>query len=137
MMFFSSRMVLSTPPSFVNSYLNVLSLMMAPDNSTPIRLHVPEDRYAHLPALAGTPKTAEAVSCDPTAITGILPQPISLATPLVRLATTAPGRMTFGMILIGRPNSSKIGLDHLPVFISIIWEVLARVYSPKALPHRK
>ena len=43
-MFFRRRIVFSTPPSFVNSYWKVLSLMIALGSSTPMRLHVPEDR---------------------------------------------------------------------------------------------
>ena len=42
-----------------------------------------------------------------------------------------------GMIFRGSESSSKIGWDHRPVFISIICEVLASVYSPTALPQRK
>ena len=38
---------------------------------------------------------------------------------------------------MGRFSFSKIGCDHLPVRISISWEVLARVYSAYGLPERK
>ena len=112
MMFFSSRIVFSTPPSLVNSYAKLLSLTMALGISTPIRLHVPEDRYAQLSPVPGTPSTAEAVSCEPTAMTGIFAQPISLATSSVNSPITVPGMTISGMMSMGRFSFSKIGADH-------------------------
>ena len=67
-------MVSSTPPSFVKSYSKVLSFMIACVTSTPHRDHVPDERYAQLFSPAGTAATAEAVSCEPTAMTGMGPQ---------------------------------------------------------------
>lgn len=41
-------------------------------SSRPTRDHVPEETYAAVPASSiGVPTTADAVSCDPTAITGV------------------------------------------------------------------
>ena len=59
----------STPPSFVKLASRAASLTTGSSSSTPTSPHVPHEMYAAFGVLSGTATIAEAVSCEPTAMT--------------------------------------------------------------------
>src|ERR1044071_8964693 len=67
-MFFKNRVVPNTPPSLENVASKLFSEMIGRFNSHPINDHVPELKKTGSDSSAGTPTTAEAVSCPAGAI---------------------------------------------------------------------
>ena len=63
-------MVPSTPVSLVKFAARLASVSTGWSSSTPTRDQVPQEMYAKSRPRAGTATTADAVSCEPTAITG-------------------------------------------------------------------
>ena len=60
----------STPPSLVKFAARASSVSTGWSSSTPTSPQVPHEMYAASGSVSGTPTTAEAVSCEPTATTG-------------------------------------------------------------------
>ena len=63
------RMRPSTPPSLVKFAVRLASVSTGRSSSTPTSDHVPQEMYAKSGYVAGTPTTADAVSCEATAVT--------------------------------------------------------------------
>jgi hypothetical protein len=80
--------------------------------------------YANRSLLAGTPTTAEAVSCEPTATTDV-PSKTPIVSPGCRIAGKSEGR---------RPSSWISGSDQSRVRTSTSSVVDALVYSAPASP---
>src|SRR2546421_3888896 len=114
-MFLSKRYVPSTPPSFVRLYLSTSGERLARETSIPIRDHVPELMYAHVPALAprvtGTAATADAVSCVAGATTRTSWRPLLSVTGWLSLPRCVPGGTISGRKRVGRPNVFKRPTD--------------------------
>ena len=67
------RIVPSTPPSLVKLASRASSVSTGMSSSRPARAQVPSETYAASSVCIGTPTTADAVSCEPTATTGTTP----------------------------------------------------------------
>src|SRR5262245_18496571 len=115
MMFFRNRTVPPTPPSLVKLAARAPSPVNGAGSSTPISDHGPELMYAHDSPRAGTAATAEAVSCDAVAITGMGCTPVSLATQARRGPSTVPGLTSVPSTCPGRPNDCTSGYAQLRV----------------------
>ena len=108
--FLRNRVVPSMPPSLVKFLSYDTSLMMAFFVSIPIRLHVPDDRYAKFSFAAGTAATALAVSCPATATTGIAPSPVSFCTSGRRFPIRSPGFTILPNLSCDSPtDASRLG----------------------------
>ena len=138
-MFCKKRIRPPTPPSLVNSALRASSVRMGSGNSKPSKDHVPELRKAMAPSplMAGTAATAEAVSCEPTAITFIWPRPVSSAISSRSEPRTLPGITISPNIFLGNPKASMVSHDHSLPLASRSSEVEAMQYSLLAFPVRK
>ena len=108
MMFARKRTVPSTPSSFVKLAVRVSSESTGALSSVPTSDQVPLEMYANDPVWAGTPATADAVSCDPTATTGVgSPVEVRRSRPSTRASPTiSPGSMIGGK-RCSTPNSSR------------------------------
>ncbi|GAA3095408.1 hypothetical protein GCM10020001_009310 [Nonomuraea salmonea] len=82
-----------------------------PGSSTPASDQVPQETYAKAGPAAGTAATADAVSCEPTALTGA-DQPISAATSRRSPPTASPGSRSGGRMPGGRPSCLTSGNAH-------------------------
>src|SRR5262249_6878486 len=129
MTFFSRRIVPPTPPSLVKLHCCTFSLMSGPGSSAPISDQVPELMYAHRSPEAGTAATADAVSCDPGAITGTDDSPVSSATEERRDPSTAPGWTSVPRMCEGKPNALTRLKAQVRAVGSYTWLVLASVNS--------
>src|SRR4051812_49967408 len=90
-------MVPSTPTSLVNPAVRLSSVSTGAVSSTPASDHVPHETYPKRSSAAGTANTAEAVSCEPTAVTGTeAGSPVSAATSARSVPTEEPGRRSGG-----------------------------------------
>ena len=75
----SSRTRPSTPPSFVKFAASASGVSTGRSTSTPTSPHVPHEMYAAASGRIGTATTADAVSCEPTAVTATSgPAPIDV-----------------------------------------------------------
>ncbi|GAB3932500.1 hypothetical protein GCM10027614_01800 [Micromonospora vulcania] len=82
----------STPDSLVKLARRLCSLSTGASSSTPTSDQVPQEMYAKCAPVAGTPTTAEAVSCDPTATTAGSPgSPSSGRTGPIRVPASRSG----------------------------------------------
>src|SRR5438128_1646763 len=97
--------------------------------STPISDQVPELMYAHEAPCAGTAATAEPVSCDAGAMTGIEVSPVSAATPERNGPSTVPGATIEPRMCVGSPNAFTRPNAQPCAVGSYIWLVLASVSS--------
>jgi len=131
--FLSSLVVPQTPPSFVKLKRIASSLRMGAVSSVPIRLHVPELMNAALPR-AVMAATADAVSCEPGAITGVPFSEAFREMPGSRRPTTVPGSTISAGSRDGRPSCSSKSTAHVRVTGFMNCVVLASVYSQTALP---
>ena len=85
-----NRTVPSTPPSLVRLAARASSVSTGASSSRPARAQVPRETYAASSVCIGTPTTADAVSCEPTATTGTTP-PTCSATWGSRSPTSSTG----------------------------------------------
>src|SRR5512133_4282884 len=132
MMFFKRRVVPSMPPSLVMFSSWARGKRQAFCTSIPMSDHVPELRYAQLglPELAaGTPATAEAVSCVGGATTFIGGKPARSATSARSFPSVVPGGTILGKILFGRSNFLSKGMDQFRFTGCTHCVVLPLVYS--------
>ena len=110
------RIVPSTPPSLVKLAARLSSVSTGRSSSTPTSDQVPDEMYAAPGSVIGTPTTAEAVSCDPTAITSRPAAHRSLAlTSSRREPIRVPGSTSGGNSERGRPSMSIKVASQLPV----------------------
>ena len=108
------RMRPSTPPSFVKLARRLSSVSTGCSSSTPTSDQVPQEMYAKRSSRAGTPTTAEAVSCEPTAVRTVdSASPVSRRTSGRRRPTTSPGWRMGGSRPRGTPMASRISTDHV------------------------
>ena len=98
----------STPSSFVKLAARASSESTGALSSVPTSDQVPLEMYANDPAWAGTPATADSVSCDPTATTGVrFPIEVRRSRPSTRASPmTSPGEMIGGKSC-STPKSSR------------------------------
>ena len=98
----------STPSSFVKFAARLASVRIGRSSSTPTSAQVPQAMYANCSPSAGTPTTADAVSCEPTwASTGAVARPASATTSGRIGPTISPGRLVGRRIARGSPSSSS------------------------------
>src|SRR4051794_5684536 len=105
--------------------------------SAPINDQVPELMYAHDIPCAGTAATAEPVSCDAGAMTGIDVSPVSAAIAERSGPSTVPGGTIEPRICVGSPNAFKRPNAQPFAVGSYIWLVLASVNSLTLMPVKK
>ncbi len=87
------------------------------------------------PWAAGTPTTADAVSCDPTATTGVEPgSPVASATSGSSRPTTSPGSRSGGRIPTGTSTRSASPVAQERRRTSYSWVVEALVASAPTSP---
>ncbi len=101
----------STPPSFVKFAARAASLSTGASSSRPTRPHVPQEMYAASGELRGTAATAEAVSCEPTAITGSAAPTCVAATPETS-PMRVPGSTIAGRTDAGMPSRAARSRSH-------------------------
>ena len=103
----------STPPSFVKSARRASSVRTGSSSSSPTSDHVPEEMYAEGSPSAGTATTAEAVSCEPTAITGTSSgRSTAEATSGSSVPIRSPAERSGGRIADGMPTRSASSVAH-------------------------
>src|SRR5947209_1611063 len=95
---------------------------------------VPELMYAQERAPAGTAATAEAVSCVAGTMTGTGPAPVSVASAGRIGPSSVPGCTSVPKSLPGNPNARTRSYAQVRALGSIIWLVLASVYSLHWMP---
>src|SRR5580658_6851049 len=125
-MFFNSRMLPHTPPSFVKLRSRARGVITGSDTSAPSRDHVPELRNT-LSGDIAIAATAEPVSWHAGAITGT-PSSVGATSRLSR-PISVPGWTIGGNNRDGKPSSSINGSAQPRVFASTICVVVAIVYS--------
>ncbi len=103
----------STPSSWVKFASRAASVSTGSVSSSPTRPHVPHEMYAAEGDVIGTATTAEAVSCEPTAITG-RSAPIRAARSGRSDPITAPGSMSGGRMRDGMPMRDASSVSHSP-----------------------
>ena len=130
--FLRNRIVPSTPPSLVKSANRAASVSTGASSSSPTNDQVPEEMYADASPLAGAP-TAEAVSWDPTAITGP-PMPREAPMSGSNGPTRSPAERSGGRIAEGTPTRSASSTAHSCARTSYIPAVEALVRSAPSLP---
>src|SRR5262245_46871217 len=111
--------------------------MSGAGSSTPISDQVPELMYAQEDPSAGTEATAEPVSCDAGATTGIGCSPVSVTTAGRSGPSTVPGWTIVPRICPGNPNDFIRPCAQPRVVGSTIWLVLASVNSLTLIPVNK
>ena len=136
-------MVPSTPVSLVKFAVRLASVSTGWSSSTPTRDQVPQEMYAKSRPRAGTATTADAVSCEPTAITGSGPpgrpgpspvSPGSAATSGRRVPMTLPGWRSAGNSPAGRPARPIRSQAQSRARVSYSWVVDALVTSAPISP---
>ena len=133
--FFESRQVLKTPPSLVKLYERVVGDKPGFLTSVPIMDHVPELIQAKSSTSAGTATTAEPVSWQAGAMTGIEIFPVSGAIFRNRLPRMVPGWVTGPNKWVGMPSASSTGKAQSRLFGSKHCVVVASVNSLVICPH--
>ena len=104
-------------------------------SSTPTSDQVPDDTYANRRSAAGTPTTADAVSCDPTATTVVVVgSPVCSATVGRTRPTTSPGSTSGGNRSVGRSSAANSSADQVRVAASSRPVVEALVISVRRSP---
>ncbi|MEG8035555.1 hypothetical protein QP157_09540 [Sphingomonas sp. LR61] len=109
--FFRNRTRPSTPPSLVQFASRAASDRTGASSSTPTSDQVPEEMYAKSGSVAGTATTAEAVSCEPTSVTGACP-PTASATDGSSGPSRSPGSRRVGRRPAGRPAAARNAGSH-------------------------
>ena len=130
-MFFSSRVVPATPPSFVTLAASACAVITGRGISTPSSDQVPELRNARV-RLAGTAATADPVSWHAGATTGVPAS--SEETDDFRGPMTVPGSTSGGSSSTGKSNSRSSGAAHCRDLASTICVVVALVNSARRTP---
>ena len=116
----------STPPSLVKLAARASSVSTGRSSSTPTSPQVPHETYAASGSVIGTPTTAEAVSWEPTATTGV-PSCLPI---------TVPGSTSSGSRARSRPTSASSSASQSPVRTSSRPVVEALVRSHTFTPVR-
>ena len=125
----------STPVSLLKFAARLASVSTGRSSSIPTSDQVPQEMYAKSSPRAGTPATADAVSCEPTATTGRPGgRPAPAATSGSSSPTTSPGRRSAGKIPRAMPARSISGRDHVRSRTSSSCVVDALVISAPAEP---
>ena len=106
------------------------------ESSQPRTAHVPRLMTAALSSFSGAAARADAVSCEPTATTRIVPLPAGSMLRSIRPRTEGE-RMISPNRRRGIPISSSIRLDQSSLFASSIWLTLAWVCSFALTPHSR
>ena len=128
-MFLRNRTLPFTPSSLQKPWASAASLVIASHASMPMIDQVPDDSQ-RLPApLIGMPATAEAVSWQAVATTGMPALPMTAATASRTGPNTVPGATISPKILRGRPSASITSHAQSPVRGSSNCEVEAIVRS--------
>ncbi len=136
-MFFSSKMDPSAPPSLVKFSANAWSEVTGSRRSTPIKLHVPLLMKALLSSMFGMAATALAVSCEATATTGnVSRKPVSRNTSGRIGPNCVPGNITSGRMETGISTASR-NVRAQPHDEAYIWVVVASECSTVRAPQRK
>src|SRR3569833_4507884 len=125
----------STPTSLVNPAARLSAVSTGAVSSTPASDHVPQETYPNSSSAAGTAKTADAVSCEPTAVTGSDGgSPAGAATSARSEPAGEPGGRSGGNRKRGRPSRASSGSDHAPDRTSYRPVVEAFVTSAPTVP---
>ena len=105
----------STPPSLVKLASLLASVRTGRSSSRPTSPQVPQEIQAAWLVVMGTATTADAVSCDPTAVTGVWAEsPVSAATAGSRVPSTVPGFTSGGKMFLGKPRRAMRSSFQLP-----------------------
>ncbi len=129
------RTVPSSPSSLVKLAARLSSVSTGAVSSRPASDQVPVQMYAKRSPEAGTAATAEAVSCDPTAVTRTGPaSPVSSSTRGVNIPAGSPGRRSGAKRARSIPSRSATSYDQSRVRGSISWVVEALVSSVPCSP---
>ena len=134
--FFRKRVVPSTPPSLVNPASSAAGEPTGESSSSPISDQVPEEMYARgwVSCSAGTASTAEAVSWEPTAITGTSPIPSSAASWGSTVPRRSPGESSGASSAGSTPAASSSSGDQSCVSSASIPVLEALVRSVRRCP---
>ena len=125
----------STPPSFVKPATRPASSSRGSVSSTPTSDHVPLETYANDEVSAGTATTADAVSCEPTSVTGVWAgRPVAAATSGRSVPRVVPGSAIGARIDGSMPTSAASPASQRPVRGSSSPVVDALVRSATATP---
>ncbi|CAM5435309.1 hypothetical protein SANTM175S_10631 [Streptomyces antimycoticus] len=125
----------STPSSLVKLAARLASVSTGASSSSPARDHVPVAMYAKSGVVAGTPTTADAVSCEPTAVTGTgVARPVSARTSGRRVPAGSPGWRRGGKSVRSMPRACATGVAQSRVRGSMSWVVEAFVSSVPGSP---
>ncbi len=135
MMFRRYRTVPSSPSSLVKLAARLSSVSTGAPSSSPASDQVPVQMYANRSPSAGTAATAEAVSCDPTAVTGTGPlSPVSSSTSPRSTPAESPGCRSGANRPRSIPSREATSYDQSRVRGSISWVVEALVSSVPCSP---
>lgn len=125
----------SRPSSLVKLAARLSSVRTGAVSSRPASDQVPVQMYANRSPAAGTAATAEAVSCEPTAVTGTGPaSPVSSSTSGRNRPAGSPGWRSGANNSRSTPSRWARSADQVRVRGSISWVVEALVSSVPCTP---